>query len=96
MKKDKIVYPLHGNKYSLERIIRRDDGSRVRILVNIMAAGGAFWYEDWCFFCKPKKRKFEVIFVDEVEKFVSAPEIYATKLMLWEKLKPEEGKWQSK
>lgn len=72
-----------------EKIIKREDGSRVRILVECTSSCTEHLFAHWglgIFYSAPGKRKF---YNYDGECPVSEDEAYAVKLELWEKMKPK-------
>ena len=70
-----------------ETILRRDDGSRIKITVRFISADyrSPHRYSVGVELCQPRKRTFNHVFTDS---YITKEEIHQAKLSFWESLKP--------
>lgn len=73
-----------------EKIIKREDGSRVSITIrlHIERYRPSFEYEIYVASCEKSKRTWHFINPDKIFDYVSNDEILQAKMALWESIKP--------
>ncbi len=69
-----------------EKIIKRKDGSKIKVIVEFWCDFGGFSWSESHFYCAPNKRTY--VTSSGVEQEPTQSDVNAVKLEFWETLKP--------